>query len=313
MKERILPIIMQTSFDNAQSCTSFTSGLNCPAGCGEPLRQIITQIGCCYRGLYGNGDVQNRFATAFSTLSENTKEIFELLRRGHIFNACNVSFNKPCGGNSFLLSNFGLCNQTETFNIFSKFEPECSASLSSSAMPETLTAVTERFCKDDCQPLLSTAVEDTCLDPSFIQLNTSCLNSEGASLGTYCSFVLLPVNAPILIETFLSIEVVCGLNLLVPPTACTEECRARYVNLKDTISCCYQSIYNVSSTLDLLYIGGFIGSQDKVLLEQLRNPILWEQCNVDLVPAACGEGSGAVKFMASFVVMAMAMFVFLLI
>ncbi len=56
--EQLPPLLNVTYFNNAQSCLTYEPGMDCPAGCAEPLSQIINQMGCCYRPLYGNSDVQ---------------------------------------------------------------------------------------------------------------------------------------------------------------------------------------------------------------------------------------------------------------
>ncbi len=84
-------------------------------------------------------------------------------------------------------------------------QPTCSTSLTDlTSGLGNVTAATERLC-DDCEPQLSTEFKDTCRDPTSA-ISVGCLNSEGASLGTYCSFLLQPQNGPTLRETFFSIE-----------------------------------------------------------------------------------------------------------
>lgn len=185
---------------------------------------------------------------------------------------------------------------------------ECSSSaliIGGFVVGDETPAIRETYCADDCSPVLGTKFREICFEEALqIIQDTNCVESQGALLGAYCNFVGQPGNTQVLNETFRSVEIACGLNTPIPPTTCTDDCRNSLMNLADNLGCCYQSFYNVSSNLDTLYTSGYFNSLDKVLFEQIREPVYWEQCGVNLIPAC---GSSAAQFVASFVVVAIAM------
>lgn len=207
------------------------------------------------------------------------------------------------GGNSVGGFTVGVCITTDLVEIFGSLPPACSNAnqVVSGFIPGNFSTSIKTNCEEDCAPVLGQQYEDRCYDPSAaIIQDINCVKSEDASLGSYCNFVGNASKAAILTETFLSVEIACNLNSAIPPTICTDECRQRFMIVVDRVGCCYQTFYNDSSNLDYLYTSGTLGSQDKVLLEQLRDPVYWEQCEVDLITAC-----GATQVVASFVVMLM--------
>lgn len=85
-------LLFSTDFDTAaQTCMNYEPGMDCPADCAEPLGRVIEELGCCYRSLYGNRDVMERFPDLYSQHSEGVRNVFDMLLAGSILNL--VTFN----------------------------------------------------------------------------------------------------------------------------------------------------------------------------------------------------------------------------
>ncbi len=76
--EQLPNLLNTTNFMAAESCLTYTPGTLCPIGCAEPLRRVIDQMRCCYRPLYGNGDVKKRFPALYNGLIVTTLKLFSI-------------------------------------------------------------------------------------------------------------------------------------------------------------------------------------------------------------------------------------------
>lgn len=77
------------------------------------------------------------------------------------------------------------------------------------------------------------------------------------------------------------------------------------------LGCCFQHFFNDTILVDGLFISGVADLQLIEDIDLFRDPAFWRRCNVDLLPACADpfpQGGSGVKFMASLIVIATAIF-----
>ena len=203
-----------------------------------------------------------------------------------------------CTGNPFpgvpgVAQEFGTCDIVQLLTFLNSLSTTCSASFPQLQNPATLTpAQLEGALDDVCQPGCSGEVApfltDTCQAPFLSNLigTLSCYVTDG-ELGSRCFVALQPGlrSAPF----FANAESTCFGD---PDTdftqTCPNGCQEALLEIQSQLGCCYQSIYNDSTTLDLLLINdNTITFDDRAFFDLLGTQALWDRCEVPL-QEACG-------------------------
>ena len=186
----------------------------------------------------------------------------------------SCSFNgQPFSGESVLAS--GICKEIDFFSLIPL---SCAISYSTGDINSpTARAAWDVICTDICGERIANYLNETCFDligSTFTKV--SCLQTEG-TFGDHCHFSFFDVYNAQMIRAVLACQDFLSDNMTCP-TTCGELIRS----ISEEAGCCFQSIYNSS----VIYLfSDNVGADSDVI----RDPLLWDTCEVPLVSACLDE------------------------
>ena len=293
-------LVESTLVASLGSCLNFTG--TCPDGCASALTAAVTAFGCCYQIVYNNTELVTALAT-MGQLNSTDLDIVNATQNPALWTECSVPLQSPCDGDPFAgipSIPFGVCSvENVTTFVTNSASATCGAAYTTLYLTpgvtdaQTNTAL-DTVCQSDCAGSVAAFLDNTCQDRFTSTLtNITCSETDG-SIGDRCLFV---DN----VET----SVYEAVGACFAPGDCPAGCADALQGLKDNLGCCYQSLYNDTNILQLLFFNFTITFEDLGFFKAISKPGIWNGCDVSL-QEACSDPfveAGALKFAASSVVM----------
>lgn len=294
-------------FNDLSSCVEYNSSSpSCPAGCESALNAFVDEVGCCYTFLY-NVTETLEFYVATGIINETQAYYLSSITNFELWDACNrdlttICTGEPYPGKSILVA--GTCTQDD-IDVFA--ERELSASCQTSLLefyvnPEAPSdEILEEVCSEGCGGAFAEFYDETCqAAAASTYLRAYCYRSPNAEVGSYCRQAVGAQfeNAPFFVEV--------GARCLIPfdpADGCPVGCAEALQELSSQLGCCYQTIYNDTTILDLFTLQDLIDFGERIFFGGVGgSQATWDICQVPLVEK-CTENpiSSVLKFAPSIV------------
>ena len=282
----IVDILGTSIFDDLFSCYITTAETPCVESCRAALLNLKAQVGCCYQNIYNNTRYYTQLLYAgFITPHEFTgfRDLNDPTGNPWIF--CEIEPPQKCVPPPFKPSVRPKCTvENQTAFLLSLPNAEvCAPSLTTVAVLDTddskaLTIAFDNACMDDCGGVFTNFMDTTCSDPVAAEsIRLFCTKTNGsATVGQFCRHANFDVLDPSLFRALAT----CGNNSVEVP--CTAECREGLLNLKSSIGCCYQNVYNNTPYFVHLLNDGIITPSFFTEYQHFNDPASnpWIACNV---------------------------------
>ena len=270
------------------ACDNYTEENPCSLGCRAALNQLKDAVGCCYQNVYNNTAYNRELLRAgFITTSEFIGLEQHNDPTASPWLACDIEPPKRCspppfkppppapkctledkGGYLSTLPNAAICGPS----IGTVFLPPLNDSTA-------LSNALENVCTNECGGEYSNYLETVCGDNfEAVSLRLHCTPTNGtATVGPYCHYAIGDIlNSSILTDLF-------ACENYTEENPCSFGCRAALNQLKASVGCCYQNVYNNTAYNRELLRAGFITTSEFIGFEQLNDPTAspWLACDIE--------------------------------
>ena len=271
---------------NLSACESVPISFQCNNQCVQALNELLDQLGCCLEDVYTDNLLDSYVQEGYLSIND-TVSIRNVIDNSYLFmTLCSVdtlpscSFNgQPFSGESVLVS--GICKEV---NVLSLVPLSCAMSYGSAFTGDinspTARAAWDMICTDVCGEKIANYQNETCFDLiGSTVAKVSCLQTEG-TLGDRCRYSFLDVYGTQVIGAALACQDFLSDNMTCPTT-----CGGLIRSISEETGCCFQSIYNSS----VIYLFSDNEEADSSFYDVIRDPLLWDICEVPLVSACLDE------------------------
>lgn len=287
--------------DNLAACSSFDKDANmCPENCSESLEAFATLTGCCYQSAYNSTDTLMAYVS-LGVISEDQAEYVANISNSALWSACGVDLQSPCSTDDIFSGEMDLqlgnCTAEDLEKI--PISGGCSEDFVDVFFRAEPNAIDD-VCTPECTGVIDEFQISTCSSPlTSLIYRELCRPTDDASRGDRCYFVVGEQlrNSPVFMNTG-----VCLVSF-GDTENCPDGCASALTELSDQLGCCYQSYYNDTQLLDYFLYEGALSVEERLFFEGLRQPSIWERCDVPILPkCTMSPYGGSVKFAASTIV-----------
>lgn len=262
------------------SCSSSVSSGNCSNECETALTNFKDNVGCCLQHVY-HPFVLNRLGEVGEMSQKDIRLLNSIINNFDLWSTCGLTRDSECTGlplpppRSHSLI-FGTCTRDQFSRYMTRLNTSCQRNIQLTFATDILALSrinADELCAANCVGFLVDFQNNTCASSFDSVLSImSCLVTEG-SLGDRChSSLSYDTIFPLISKA----SDACGVSNDSCPTGCTHALQT----ISSAIGCCYQSIYNNSFFLDVLYVSVL---DTRAKFAKISSARLWEICGVPLV------------------------------